>query len=90
MSGTRLENHIVNYFKSLLSDSTDKGPIEFLSILKIRVSEQMFGELSQEYISNEVKLMLKQIHPSKAPRPDGMPPLFYQGQLWGQQSQRPC
>lgn len=89
LSGTRLDNHIVNYFKSLFSASTDKGPMEFLSNLKNRVSEQIFGELSQEYTANEVKLMLKQMHPSKTPGPDRMPPLFYQGRLWGQQSQRP-
>lgn len=38
----------------------------------------MTQHLLKEYTSKEVCFALFQIHPSKSPRPDGFPPLFYQ------------
>lgn len=41
----------------------------------------MNATLTGEFKALEVEVALKQIAPLKAPRPDGMPPLFYQN-LW--------
>lgn len=35
-------------------------------------------DLSRDYTLEEIERALKQMHPTNAPRPDGMPPLFYQ------------
>ena len=42
-----------------------------------RVSPEMNEELQREFRAEEVWMALKQMHPTKAPGPDGMPPLFY-------------
>lgn len=52
--------------------------MEFLGSMGNRVSKKMSRDLSRSYTEEEVAVTLKQIHPSKAPGPDGMPPLFYQ------------
>ena len=41
------------------------------------VTENMNEELSREFTPGEVAVALKQMAPLKAPRPDGLPPLFY-------------
>lgn len=38
----------------------------------------MGEELTGDFIEEEIKVATKQTHPTKAHRPDGMPPLFYQ------------
>lgn len=43
-----------------------------------RVTNDMNETLLQPYTSREIKKALKQMHPAKAPRPDIMPPLFFQ------------
>lgn len=61
LSGTRLDNHIVDYFKSMFLASKERGPMEFLSNLENKVSEQMIGELPWNYTAYEAKLALKKI-----------------------------
>lgn len=40
--------------------------------------DRMNSILLQEFQATEVERALKQMHPLKAPEPDGMPPVFYQ------------
>ena len=42
------------------------------------VTESMNEELTKPYNREEVVTAINQMAPSKAPSPDGMPPLFYQ------------
>ena len=42
------------------------------------VTDSMNEHLTQDFHADEVHQALKQMHPKKSPRPDGMPPLFYQ------------
>ena len=42
------------------------------------VTDEKRAELDKPYTSEEVGEAIRQIAPLKAPRPDGMPPLFYQ------------
>lgn len=41
----------------------------------------MEKELSRDFIEEEIKVSLQRMHPTKAPKLDGLPPLFYQ-QYW--------
>lgn len=46
-----------------------------------RVTKSMSSKLTSVFLAEEVKVALKQMHLTKAPRLDGMPLLFYQ-QYW--------
>ena len=52
--------------------------VEDLDSLPSIFSDEMNSKLSQEFMEWEVQAALKQMAPSKAPSPDGMPPFFYQ------------
>ena len=63
---------------------TTNHPIDFNEILQAmqpKVTPQMNQMLDKAFTASEVHVALKQMHPLKAPGPDGMPPLFYQ-QFW--------
>ena len=42
-----------------------------------RISVEMNIKLLEEFQEDEVRTALKHMHPTKAPRLDGMPPIFY-------------
>ena len=48
------------------------------NLIQAKVTEEMNEELTKEFITEEVKAALKQMHPTKVPGPDGMPAIFYQ------------
>lgn len=58
--------------------SEERGPMEFLETPGGGVSDPMKVDLSQDYTFEEIESALKQMHPTKAPSLDSMPPLFYQ------------
>ncbi|XP_074292350.1 uncharacterized protein LOC141619219 [Silene latifolia] len=67
-----------NYFEELFTSS---NPVDFDDVLvglEGRVSADMNMGLSREYGEEEVIEALHQMHPLKAPGPDGMNGLFYQ------------
>lgn len=43
-----------------------------------RINKTMREDLSRAFIKDELNKTLKQMHPTKAPSPDGMPPLLFQ------------
>lgn len=58
--------------------NANKGPMESLLNMEPRINETISTELSRDFTEVEVTKGLKQMHPTKAPNPDGMPPLFFQ------------
>lgn len=73
-----MDNHIVSYFITLFSTSVEQRPMDFPSTLKGRVSNSMGANLDKEFTAEEINLALNQMHHTKAPSQDGMPPFFYQ------------
>lgn len=52
--------------------------VDFLDLLRGRVIDPMNAELSKDFTKDEIYQALKQMHPTKALNPDGMPPHFFQ------------
>lgn len=52
-----------------------------LNVVEKRVFAEMNEELLKPFFEVEVKLALKQMDANIAPRPNGLPPLFYK-QFW--------
>ena len=68
----------MEYFENLFTSSQSIVSAELLGALQIKVTDRMNARLLQEFQASEVEKALKQMHPKKAPGPNGMPPLFYQ------------
>ena len=48
-----------------------------------KVTDEMNAFLGQDFNKEEVELVLSQMAPLKAPRPNGLPPIFFQ-HYWGE------
>ena len=66
------------FYKNLFSSSNFVPPDLALDSIQTTVTEDMNRQLLAEFLEGEVKLALNQMALLKAPRSDGMPPLFYQ------------
>ena len=72
----------VSYFKSLYSTSFPTRISEVIDTIPTKVTEDMNQRLIQEFTRKEVEAALNQMHPTKAPGPDGMSAIFFQ-KYWG-------
>ncbi|XP_021715945.1 uncharacterized protein LOC110683843 [Chenopodium quinoa] len=68
----------VTYFRDLFSSSNPTLIDQALHGFQTRVTDDMNNTLRANYTGEEVKQALSQMHPIKAPGPDGMCPLFFQ------------
>lgn len=75
---TDLDRIAVNFFQNLFSSSGPPGIDTVLDSIKPCVSPDMNQELSKGFTVEEVYPALFQMHPTKAPGPDGKPALFFQ------------
>ena len=66
------------YYTALFTTSHPTEFNEILQAMQPKVTPQMNHMLEKAFTAREVQMALKQMHPLKAPGPDGMPPLFYQ------------
>ena len=51
---------------------------EVTNLIPTKVSEEMNHDLIKDFSAEEVRTALRQMHPTKAPGPDGMSAIFYQ------------
>ena len=68
----------INYFKDLFTSFNLTDFSGVLNAVDQVVTPDMNTALLQRYRPEEVKQALFQMHPSNSPRPDGMPPFFFQ------------
>lgn len=69
---------IIDQFDHLFSSSSHEPDFTFLDHVPHSVDENMLWSLNADFTKEEIFLALKQMHPTKAPSPDGMTPIFYQ------------
>ncbi|KAK9112464.1 hypothetical protein Scep_019983 [Stephania cephalantha] len=71
----------LEYFQNLFQRSnTDSSDV--LEIVQSKVTSEMRSQLALPYTKDEFTNALSQMHPDKAPGPDGFNPVFYQ-KFWG-------
>lgn len=68
----------VDFYTNLFSSSNVYDLDRVLEGVKRVVTDNMNVELTKPYSRGEVDAAINQMAPSKAPGPDGMPPLFHQ------------
>ena len=77
-----IATHLINYYQELFTSSNPISHGAALEYIPRFIIDHMNAALAAPFQVEEVKEALKQMAPLKAPRPDGMPPLFYQ-HFWG-------
>ena len=65
-----------DYFKTLFNSEGNGQMDDCLNTVNHRVTLEMLEELSRDYTAGEIKAVLFQMGPTKAPGPDGMNALF--------------
>ena len=73
-----MENIIVGYFRDIFHTQGPTDSSTLIEAIKPVVTSDMNDSLNQVFQADEVHRALKQMHPKKSPRPDGMPSFFYQ------------
>jgi hypothetical protein len=68
----------LQYFQDLFKSTGPTNLAPILSGVSSVVTREMNENLGKEFTAGEVAFALKQMTPTSAPGPDGMPPLFYQ------------
>ena len=68
---------LIRYYSNLFSTTNPTELDSVLSGVEPRVSDAMNTELLKPFRMEEVQLALKQMKSDTAPRPNGLPPLFY-------------
>ena len=62
----------IDYFEDIYASTHPTRVEEVTDLIPIKVTAEMNTALSQEFTVEEVKAALGQMHPTKAPGPDGM------------------
>lgn len=73
-----MESTILHHFGELFTSSDPTNITELVNHLPSIVTDEMNNTLTKEFSAVEIHSALKQMHPSKAPGPDGFSPCFYQ------------
>ena len=73
-----LERVILNYLSSIHSMDHPTSFDASLNAVALRVTQEMNDELMRTFKEEEIRAALNQMHPTKALRPDGMSPIFFQ------------
>uniref|UniRef100_A0A2N9GNK1 RNase H type-1 domain-containing protein n=1 Tax=Fagus sylvatica TaxID=28930 RepID=A0A2N9GNK1_FAGSY len=68
----------INYYENLFTTSQPEQIDDVMAKVSRVVTEEMNKALIYEFTTPKVELAIKQMAPTKAPGPDGMPPVFYQ------------
>lgn len=76
-------------FRNLFTTSGAQLDQSIIRDVEHIVSDEINSQLLEEYTDVEIEVVVKQMHPMKAPDPDGMAPVFYQ-KYWKTISKNIC
>lgn len=68
----------IDYFSDLFKSSNPSNFEQILDAVERRVTPAMKNELLRPFCEKEVTTAMRQIHPTKAPGPDGLSAVFFQ------------
>ena len=69
---------LMDFYANLFTTSNPQNLDRIMDGVQKVVTKEMNSKLAAIYTMEEVELAIKEVAPLKAPRPNGMPPLFYQ------------
>lgn len=72
-----IENYFMEKFKDLYSFENPHVPKELARLFRKEISDQENVELCKVPTNEEIRKVVWEMHPLKAPGPDGLPALFY-------------
>ena len=67
----------ISYFKNIYTTTNLTRINEVVNLILAKVSKEMNDSLVQNFTTEEVRVALQQMHPTRAPSPDGMSAIFY-------------
>ena len=73
-----MEKIILDYFSNIFQTNRPTDTFAVVAAIQLIVTNSMNRFLCQPFQADEFHRALKQMHPKKSPRPDGMAPLFNQ------------
>ena len=68
----------MDYFENIYTTAFPTWVKDVVEAIPTKVTEDMDESLTRVFTREEVATTFKQIHPTKAPGPDGMSAIFYQ------------